>query len=172
MKEIDDKFDKYEKVIERTSKLILKIVTTLAALVGGIVFAWNQLHDNLDSRHVHEEDTVFQEYLESVEGEEMYESVVDSAYEDSLYREFYHLDEVLDTIVPVFDTIVPINDTLPIDTAADVSTPETVVVYLPQPSEVDTTPVIVTLEVRDTMIPDTAGVDSVVVDTTLVDTIN
>jgi len=89
---IHEKFDKAEAVVERTVKLILKIVTAIGAIVGGVFFTWNQLKD--DIHHIHEEDEVFQEYLKEVETEEGYAGPIDSAYEDSLYREFYHLDTI------------------------------------------------------------------------------
>jgi len=42
-KEIHEKFDKAEAVVERTGKLILKIVTALVAVAVGIVLALEQL---------------------------------------------------------------------------------------------------------------------------------
>ena len=42
-KDIHDKFDKAEAVVERTGKLILKIVTVLVAIIIGIVVALEQL---------------------------------------------------------------------------------------------------------------------------------
>jgi hypothetical protein len=42
-KEIHEKFDKAEAVVERTGKLILKIVTVLVGIAIGIVVALEQL---------------------------------------------------------------------------------------------------------------------------------
>jgi len=138
MENIDNKFDKYEKIVERVGKLALKIVTGIVALVIGCTFAWNQLHESLDERHVHSEDYEFQEYLMDVETSAGYEGVVDSIYEDSLYTEFYHLDSVgLDT----FNLTPPINEYL-----------DTLIIAI------DTTSV-------DTVAVDTVAVDTVAVDT-------
>jgi len=42
-KEIHEKFDKAEAVVERTGKLILKIVTVLVGIAIGVVVALEQL---------------------------------------------------------------------------------------------------------------------------------
>jgi hypothetical protein len=109
MKEIDDKFDKYEKVVERVSKLILKIVTTLAALTVGIVFAWNQMHDTLDERHVHYEDEEFQEYLMEME--------TSAGYEGEVPVDTVFIDTVVIDTTPVDNMDMPdLVDTMVVDT--------------------------------------------------------
>ena len=155
MKEINDKFDKAETYVERLSKLILKIVTTLAALIVGIIFAWNQLKTTIN-QHVHQEDEQFQQYLKEIESEEVYnEGVVNAEFEDSVYKAFYHLDGEA-----VADTVI--------------ATPEPVVVV--DTPEVEDVPVVVTLEVRETLVTETEVVDTpiitdMVVDTTVADTL-
>lgn len=42
-KEIHEKFDKAEAVVERTGKLILKIVTALVGIAVGVILALEQL---------------------------------------------------------------------------------------------------------------------------------
>lgn len=42
-KDIDKKFDQYEKIVERSSKLILKIITAIGAVVLGVFLLWQQL---------------------------------------------------------------------------------------------------------------------------------
>ncbi len=54
-KEIHDKFDKAEAVVERTGKLILKIVTVLVAIIIGIVVALEQLDYHIISDEPEEE---------------------------------------------------------------------------------------------------------------------
>lgn len=47
MKEIDEKFDKAEKIVDRLGKLILKIVTGLVALTIAILMAIDQIEEHL-----------------------------------------------------------------------------------------------------------------------------
>ncbi len=54
-KEIHDKFDKAEAVVERTGKLILKIVTVLVAIIIGTVVALEQLDYHIISDDPEEE---------------------------------------------------------------------------------------------------------------------
>ena len=130
MEDIDNKFDRAEKFVERGGKLILKIVTGVVGIVLAIVFAWGQVQDTLDDHgiHIHSEDKEFQEYLIEVETSAgYYEEEVDSAYEDSLYNDYYSLDtivegvndtdvvDIIEEIDVVIDTIIPI-DTVIIDT--------------------------------------------------------
>lgn len=169
MKDINDKFDRAETYIERFSKLILKIVTTLAALIVGIIFAWNQLKTTINE-HVHQEDKQFQQYLKEIESEEVYEGgVVDSAYEDSLYNVYYNLttEAVADTVVPTPELIA---DTSVIDT------PTVTQPIQPVTTQPIITPIVVTLEVRETLITETEVIDTpiitdMVVDTTVTDTV-
>lgn len=42
MENIDEKFDKAEKVVERTSKLILKVISVIVAIVLAIFVGFNQ----------------------------------------------------------------------------------------------------------------------------------
>jgi len=58
-KDIHDKFDKAEAVVERTGKLILKIVTVLVAIIIGIVVALEQL-----DYHIVSDDPSEEEYYE------------------------------------------------------------------------------------------------------------
>jgi hypothetical protein len=58
-KEIHDKFDKAEAVVERTGKLILKIVTALVGIAIGIVVALEQL-----DYHIISDDPAEEEYYE------------------------------------------------------------------------------------------------------------
>ena len=44
-KEIDDFFNKMEKITERSGKLIIKIVTVVAAIVIGTILSINQLEE-------------------------------------------------------------------------------------------------------------------------------
>lgn len=70
-KEIHDKFDKAEAVVERTTKLVLKIVTALVGLAIGIIVALEQL-----DYHIISDDPVDQEeYYEDEYYEEEYQQV-------------------------------------------------------------------------------------------------
>jgi len=173
MEDINKKFDRAETYVERLSKLVLKIVTTLAALIVGIIFAWNQLKTTIN-QHVHQEDEQFQQYLKEIESEEVYnEGVVNAEFEDSLYKAFYQLD-----IEPVTDSVI--EDTVvteaPVVTTPKISRP------LPtkpvQPIVIDTP--IISSVVIDTLIPVTVVIDTpsigdmvmdtIVNDTTIMDT--
>lgn len=43
MSEIDEKFDKAEKVVKRSQKLLIMVVTSIAAVVGAIYLALEQM---------------------------------------------------------------------------------------------------------------------------------
>ena len=58
--EIHEKFDKAEAVVERTGKLILKIVTVLVGILIGIVVALEQL-----DYHILSDDPADVEYYEN-----------------------------------------------------------------------------------------------------------
>lgn len=145
MDDLDKKFDRAEKFVERGGKLILKVVTGFVGIALAIIFAWGQINDTLDDHgiHVHAEDEEFQEYLIDMETSAgYYEEEVDSAYEDSLYNVYYHLDEVVE------DTVEIELDTVEVD---NMDMPDLVDVI-----EVDT----VAVEV-DTLSVDTIAVDTI-----------
>ena len=66
MDKINEKFDKAEVLVERTGKLVLKIVTVLVAITVGIVVALEQL-----DYHIISEDPADEEYFEEEHTEEI-----------------------------------------------------------------------------------------------------
>jgi hypothetical protein len=76
-KEIHEKFDKAEAVVERTGKLILKIVTVLVGIAIGVVVALEQLDyhiisDDPADDYSYDEDSLYYE---------------DEYYEQEVYQE-------------------------------------------------------------------------------------
>jgi hypothetical protein len=78
-KEIHEKFDKAEAVVERTGKLILKIVTVLVGITIGIVVALEQLDyhiisdDPADEEYYEEEIQYQKEFIQEEYIEQQYE---------------------------------------------------------------------------------------------------
>lgn len=60
-KEIHDKFDKAEAVVERTGKLILKIVTVVVGILIGVVVALEQLDYHIISDDPTDEEIYYEE---------------------------------------------------------------------------------------------------------------
>jgi hypothetical protein len=77
--EIHEKFDKAEAVVERTGKLILKIVTVIVAIIIGVVVALEQLDyhilsDDPDEEYYEDQDIEDQkEFIQEEFIQEQYE---------------------------------------------------------------------------------------------------